>query len=167
MAPAANSDIIKQNHHKPDTDILYVGDYSDENAKYIYPLLQSNKYRVKIFGRGWKTPYCVGDYYFWEEVYRALMFSNIFVHLDKQPSQILYQALYFGVFCVSTPLPGTPFEFNDYLYTCKDRFDLHKTVVRCLPKKDIRKMIGEKGAKFVREHHTYIHRAKEILELCK
>ncbi len=92
------------------TDVVFIGNHTDENAKYILPLSGHTKFKLKVFGRGWEIPESLGKLTA-HRAENALRSAKIALHITEPTStQYFYQILISGTLCLSTP--GTPYTHN-------------------------------------------------------
>jgi hypothetical protein len=121
--------------------------------------------RLKVFGRTrWPCPQYLGS--ITDERAMDLYVSarvNLNVYSSNRVNARVYQVLYAGGFCISTHLHDN--DFNLYVPQADSPLAMMDLLAYyCIPgREDLMASLARAGQEFVRQNHTYWHRASDIL----
>lgn len=159
--PAADPIALAQGGEGLACKVSIIANHEPKYERFVYPLCDS-VIDAKIYGTGWLIPECVGALEP-DAVGSALRSSKISLNLDgPMAPELVYQILYFGLFCVSVPLRDEWCE-NERFLTMPPRNQLADEVKRAaVCPSAVDKRTAKRGMEYVRANHTYFHRVAQM-----
>lgn len=170
--------------HKPvesnnkEWDFIYIGN-GIESKSYDTILEPATDYNLAIFGKEWDKPnnikyqqYLKGsaDYTQLPSYYsKARIALNMHRSTQQQHSGSYimkdFEILGCGAMCISDWFNGWERYFADYMVTSRTALETRELIKYYLSHPDKCEEMGMRAQEYILENHTYIHRAKELLEL--
>ena len=158
------------------SDITFIGGYWDGKSrvlnKYLLPLCNDFKYRIKIFGNSpWPVPQYCG--YVQNELTRDILASATICPQLHEPhsqdfgfdmSERTFKLLANKCFVVSDYVEGLNLLFGDKIVMAKSPEEFREKIDYFLQNPDERLPYIQQGHEEVMNKHTYFHRVAEIFD---
>lgn len=154
----------------PEHDLLFMANAYSPERKALERVLRELGGSVGIYGHGWDAPSGVSFYNF---AYGAALYRNCAIAIgDNQwndkgfVSNRLFEALANGAFLLHQTIPGleelTGLVDGVHYVSWTDHDDLRAKVRHYLRLRETRENIAHNGEQFVRKHHSFDARVREL-----
>lgn len=152
-------------------DALFVGTLGPEHGSSRATLLRflEKEYGNRFYWAGRTGPHEIRDDALTQLISESKIVIGDCVLSDKYWSNRIYETLGRGGFLIHPRVPGLEEEFEDgkhlVMFEPGDLEDLKKKIEHYLHYDKAREAIREQGMKFVKEKHTLMNRAEQVLEI--
>lgn len=153
-------------------DVVFLANAYHPQRKELEKRLRKLNVSVGLYGSGWDHPdgQCLYDFATGKALYRNAKIAigdNMYPDADGFVSNRLFQALAAGgCLLLHQKLPGlftfTQIHPDKHYVRWEDDYELEANIKYYLTHEDERKVIADAGTAFVREHHSFDARVKEL-----